>query len=73
MTDKKRGNNQPRNHDLTMKRVKSLSRKALGALEEELLNPQAETSTKLQAAKIILQLNNEMLYHEGVNTSEKGV
>ena len=63
---KQRHNNKERRYDLVVKRLKSLSRRSLAILEDSILDDGADPSVRANAAKTILELNNQLFEMENV-------
>ena len=66
---KQRHNNRERRYDLVVKRLKSLSRRSLAILEDSILDESADPEVRMQSAKTILELNNDLFNMEslGIN------
>ena len=63
---KQRHNNRERRYDLVVKRLKSLSRRSLAILETSILDEGADPEVRMQSAKTILELNNQLFEMENV-------
>jgi len=63
---KQRHNNRERRYDLVVKRLKSLSRRSLAILEDSILDDGADPEVRMQSAKTILELNNQLFEMENI-------